>query len=270
MRTLSTTLFRSTAIATCAVIVANGCMLDRRPILAPYTLVPEQYCPGDTLTAGYDFLRELSCPSGVDCSPFFPKITLSSTPTAFPNTLFQDYRASLPFSAVGDSVGVHFDIDNDGATILIPTRNADGTAGVSIARENVRDGDKTATKINGTIDTELIHNGMCAGATPVNTPISLPGPPRLSPNMHLVQVCNRNSVPIEVTLSGSPSGVGLTQRLNPGDCIDPSGPGMPTGIDGSRVVEARSLLPDPLTRCSATGPSTPPPALRTLARMGCR
>ena len=72
-----------------------------------------------------------------------------------------------------------------------------------------------------------------------------------------------------VTLRGAASGATYTQMLGVTDCIDPAMPGVPAGIDTSRVVEVRPLAMDPATRCSATGPNTPPPPLRTRSRMGC-
>jgi hypothetical protein len=271
MRTAQSKLFRYCIITVCAAVVANGCMLDRRPISAPYALTPGEYCPGDTLTASFDFLREATCPDDAACAPFRPIITMTSTPADLVTPPIQDYRGSATFTPSGDRVSVHYDINlADGSTVIIPTRNPDGTAGVPIGRPNVRDWDLSATRIVGSRDTELTHEGVCAGSTPANTNVELPGAPRTSPNLRLVQLCNLNSVPVEVTLSGSPSGAGFSMRLEPRDCLDPSMPGVPGGIDASRVVSVRALITDPAARCSALGPNTPPAALRTLARMACR
>ncbi|MEQ1513911.1 MAG: hypothetical protein ABL934_14680 [Lysobacteraceae bacterium] len=271
MRTAQSKLFRYCIIAVCAAVVANGCMLDRRPIIAPYTLTPGEYCPGDTLTASFDFLREATCPSGVDCSPYMPIITMSSTPADLVTPPIHDYRGSATFTPSGDRVSVHYDINlADGSTVFIPTRNPDGSVGVPIGRTNVRDGDQSATRITGSRDTELTHEGMCSGNSPVNANVELPGPPRISPNLRLVQLCNMNGIPVEVNLSGSPSGTGFSMRLEPGGCLDPAMPGVPSGVDASRVVSVRALIADPAARCSALGPNTPPATLRTLARMACR
>ena len=125
------------------------------------------------------------------------------------------------------------------------------------------------SRITTPIETEHTHAGECRGATPLNVPADLPGAPRLSPNLRLQQLCNASGVPVIVTLSGAPSGATYTQMLTASDCIDPTMPGVPAGIDASRVVEVRPLAMDPAVRCSATGPSTPPPTLRTRSRMGC-
>ena len=98
----------------------------------------------------------------------------------------------------------------------------------------------------------------------------MPGAPRISPNAHLVGLCNRSGAPLEVTLSGGVPGAVYTQTLMNGDCIDPSMPGVPTGVDTSTVVSVRPLIADPAARCSAVGPNNPPAALRTVARMACR
>ncbi len=261
---------RFCTIAACAAAVATGCQLDRRPINAPYTLLPEQYCSGDTLTAGFDYLGELSCPAGDDCSPYFPTLTLSSPTGSFATTSIRDYRGSVSFPASGDTVSAHFDINNDGGSVLIPTRNPDGSPGTPVGRTNVRDGDKTARRITGPFEIELTHEGLCAGNTPTHAPANVPGAPRVSPNAHLVGLCNRSGAPMEVTLSGSVPGAVYTQTLANGECIDPSMPGVPTGVDTSTVVSVRPLIADPAARCSAVGPNNPPAALRTVARIACR
>jgi hypothetical protein len=76
-------------------------------------------------------------------------------------------------------------------------------------------------------------------------------------------------VPVTVTLSGDTSGGSFSQTLIPGDCLDTGMPGVPAGLDLARVVDVRPMIADPAVRCSATGPSTPPPTLRTLVRQGC-
>lgn len=261
---------RFCTIAACAAAVATGCQLDRRPINAPYTLLPEQYCSGDTLTAGFDYLGELSCPAGDDCSPYFPTLTLSSPTGSFATTSIRDYRGSVSFPVSGDTVSAHFDINNDGGSVLIPTRNPDGSPGTPVGRTNVRDGDKTARRITGPFEIELTHEGLCAGNTPTHAPANVPGAPRVSPNAHLVGLCNRSGAPMEVTLTGSAPGAVYMQTLANGECIDPSMPGVPAGVDMSTVVSVRPLIADPSVHCSAVGMSNPPAALRTVARMACR
>jgi hypothetical protein len=122
------------------------------------------------------------------------------------------------------------------------------------------------------VNRELIHGGMCAGATPVNSSQPLPGLPQFSPNLSLTDLCNVNSVAVVVTLSGGADGTSFTQTLSPGQCLA-SMPGVPTSTGSARVVEVRPVTPAPGTRCDTTGTmdnNVPPPPLRTLARMSCR
>ncbi len=250
-------------IAVCAAIVANGCVLDRSAIRAPWAKVePQQYCAGDTLQASYRFF-DGTCPAGADCRLNFPNVTISSTPSLFPSTPFNAYQGSVDFAASGDSVAVTFDVDRD--RVQIPMDGGGLRELTGIADITAR-----ATRITTPIETMHDHPGMCAGASPTNAPAELPGLPRLSQNLRLDQLCNVSGVTIVVTLAGSATGATHTTMLNPGDCIDPTAPGVPAGIDASRIVEVRPLAVDPSTRCSATGPSNPPPTLRTRSRMVCR
>lgn len=269
VRILEHKLFRCTAIAACSVIVASGCVIERGPLLPGWaTLEPMEYCPGDTLRASYDLLRSDTCPAGVDCSPYFPNVTISSASTTFPATPFRAYTGNVSFTPAGDASTVTFDIDRD--NVLIPTDRFEGGNRVFLQRPSLRDTTLTARRITSMRETTQTHAGMCAGASPVNTPAELPGPPRISANLRLIGLCNANGIAVNVTLSGGAPGVVYSQDLIPGECINTSMPGVPAGIDASRMVEIRPLIGDPSTRCSATGPSNPPPTLRTLARMACR
>ncbi len=251
---------RYSVIAASAAIVANGCMLDRRPIFSPGRVVPAQYCPGDTLTASYDFLATLTCTprpgTTGDCVTTAPTVTMTSNPALFPPTTLQSYQNSVNFTASGDRVDVNF---------------AYGTTNVFVPPSTplaVRDNTETATRIIGTIDQELIHEGSCSGGNmPANIAL---GPPRLSPNLRLVELCNFNTIPIEVTLSGSPAGDPPPQRLEPGRCLDTGAPGM-AGADGARMVNVRPLIivGGPY-RCTGTSADPISPTLRTVARMACR
>ncbi|MBX3712042.1 MAG: hypothetical protein KF800_08800 [Lysobacter sp.] len=269
MRILEHKLFRYSAIAACSVIVASGCVLDRSPILPGWaTLEPMEYCAGDTLRASYDLLRSDTCPAGVDCSPFLPNVTISSGSGEFSPTPFRAYAGNVGFTPAGDASTVTFDIDRD--NVLIPTDRFEGGNRVFLQRTNLRDTTLTARRITGARETTHMHPGMCSGASPVNAPAELPGPPRTSANLRLTGLCNANGVPVNVTLSGGAPGVVYSQDLMPGECIDTGMPGVPAGVDASRMVEIRPLIGDPSTRCTATGPNNPPPTLRTLARMACR
>jgi len=265
MRTLSSKVFRFCAIAACSAIVASGCMLDRRPIVSPGTLVPAEYCAGDTLTASYDFLRFAggTCTpragSPDECTTAAPTTTITSVPEAFAPVTRQAYANSVDFTTSADRIDVNFAYGT--GSIFVPP---------STLLVNVRDHTVGANRIRGVITTDLIHPGICAGATPMNEPAELPLPPRVSRNLRLVDVCNTNGVVVVVTLSGSASGVTHSQMLTPGSCIDTSEPGVPAGIDSATIVEVRPLVLDPTTRCTATGPNNPPASLRSVAHTQCR
>ncbi len=266
MRTLPSTLFRFSAIAVCSVVVASGCLLDRSPILPGWPrLEPQQFCPGDTVRASYDFLAGRTCPSGVDCTTFFPKVTVTSSPASFSPMSFRAYAAGFDFTPAGDTVNVTFDIDRD--NVLVPTEEfRDGTR-VFLQRPSP-DTTLTARRIATPISTELVFPGMCAGATPINTPASLETLPRFSSRLGLDTVCNNSGITVNVTLTGADGSVYTTMMPN-GNCISTSTPGIPAGIRGTRVIEARPLALPPGTMCSATGPSTPPPTLRLTTTRSC-
>ncbi len=262
MRTLERNHLVIGVLAACATLATSGCVLDRSPIRAPWaTVSPQQYCPGDTLRASYQFF-DGACPTGLDCRLTTPNVTISSTPSLFPATPFNAYQGNVEFTASGDSIAVTFDVDRD--RVQVPMDGGGLRELTGIADITAR-----ATRITTPIETEHTHAGDCAGATPTHAPAELPGAPRLSPNLRLQQLCNASGVPVVVTLRGAPSGATYTEMLTPTGCIDPAMPGVPAGIDASRVVEVRPLAVDPATRCSATGPNSPPPPLRTRSRMGC-
>ncbi|MBL8262313.1 MAG: hypothetical protein JNM58_07805 [Xanthomonadaceae bacterium] len=261
MRILEHKLFRYCAIAACATIVANGCVLDRSPIRAPWGDVsPREYCAGDTLQASYQFF-DGACPAGADCTLYTPNVTISSMPSLFPSTPFNAYRGSVDFPASGDSVAVTFDIDRDAVSQPMEggLRQITGISDLTI----------TASRITGSREFTQTHAGMCAGSLPVNAPAELPTRPRFSQNLQLRRLCNDSGVQVTATLSGGAPGVTYSQMLTPGDCIDTSMPGVPAEIAASRVVDVRPLFFDPSVRCSATGPNSPPATLRTRAIMSC-
>jgi hypothetical protein len=266
MRSLSSTLFRFSAIAVCSVVVASGCLLDRSPILPGWPrLEPQQYCPGDTLRASYDFLAGRTCPAGVDCTTYFPNVTVSSSPASFSPMSFRNYVAGFDFTPAGDAVTVTFDIDRD--NVLVPTEEfRDGTR-VFLQRPSP-DTNLTARRITSPISTELVFPGMCAGATPINTPATLETLPRFSPRLGLDTVCNNSGIAVNVTLSAADGSTYSTMMPN-GNCISTSMPGVPAGIRATQVIDARPLALPPGTMCSATGPSTPPPTLRLTTTRSC-
>lgn len=267
MRPSYRTALRCTVIAACTAIVATGCIIDRGPLRPSYTsIAPRQYCPSDTITASFDFLGTDACPPDASCASFFPTVAISSTPTAFAPQSITNFTGSLAFAApTATSVSVLFNPDRD--SVLVPTAEVRPEGRVFLQRDS-RDQTQVSTRISG-VDQELTHDGMCAGATPVNSPQMLPGLPQFSANLRLSDLCNINAVAVVVTLSGGPDGSTYTQTLSPGACLG-SMPGVPASTADARVVDVRPAVVDPATRCTATGPNVPPPSLRTLARMLCR
>lgn len=266
MRTLPRTFLRYCAIAACAVVVANGCRLDRSIPVYWSDVQPRESCPGDTLTASYDFLGGETCPADASCSTFFPRIITTSAPTSFPARTTRAFSDSFTFVPAADTVNVTFDTDRE--TVTVPTSRFEAGERVFAQRLQIRDATHIARRI-GVLERTLDHGGMCNGSTPAHAAVELPGPPQVSASARLQQLCNANGVTVTVILSGSPTGTVHTQALAPGECIDASVPGVPPGIHGARLVEVRPQFFDPGVHCSATGPNTPPASLRTLARMGC-
>lgn len=267
MRTLSNPPFRLCAIAVGCAGLLSGCLLDRSPIRPAWASVePAQFCPGDTLRASYDFLGGRTCPAGVDCSPYFPNLAVSSTPTSFTPMSFRAYSAGFDFTPAGDTVTVTFDIDRD--NVLIPTEEfRDGTR-VFLQRTGVTDLNVTARRITAPIGGELLLPGMCSGALPFNAPATLETLPRLSPRLGLASVCNISGFAVNITLN-APGGAVFSTMLADGGCVDTSMPGVPTAIRGTQMIEARPVSLPPGTMCSATGPSTPPPTIRLSTSRNC-
>jgi hypothetical protein len=257
------------ALAALATATAAGCTLERSIIPAWGEVTPTQVCPGDTVTVSWDFLRTETCRSDELCAMHHPTVAVTSSPAAFPPRTVTGYRDSFTFNPTADLTRVDFGIDR--SAVRVPTTRVDDAGRpVDAIREGLRNDWREVRRITGSQETELVHDGMCAGNTPVNSPENLPGPPASSANLRLVSLCNRNGVAVVVTLNGSNPGDTVTQALRPGDCLNTDAPGMPATIDAARVVEVRPMFTDPGVRCSATGPNSPPPTLRTVAVMACR
>jgi hypothetical protein len=267
MRTLQGKLFRYCTIAACAAVVANGCMLDRRPILSPGTVVPGQYCPGDTLVASYDFLRfsggvctpRAGSPS--ECTTAAPTVTMTSMPALFPPTTLQAYQNSVSFTASGDRVDVGFAYGT--SSLFIPPSTVLG---------NIRDHTESATRIIGAVETTLPHMGNCARgfAVPTYAPVLVPG---TSPGLGLTQVCNpaTNTVPVNVTLSTDAPGESFSMMLARGECRSTSAPGIPAFAARARMIGISpvGLMCGP----GGDGTTTPQPSappLSTLVGQACR
>jgi hypothetical protein len=271
MRTIHHQLFRYCTIAACAAIVANGCMLPRRATLEynPNTLEPGQFCPGDTLRASFDYLGSDICQDWdtITCASRRPNIRITSTPESFPPATINDFAGRVDFAPAADRVDVTFE-DTDGDNLVsFPSTRPDGTRYAIHRSSSTRT--LTAARITGTVETTLTHAGMCAGSTPMHAAASLASPSS-SPNLRVREVCNVNSVPVSVTLSGGAPGITFNQTLAPGACFTTSMPGVPSGIETSTNVEIRSMTVDPAVRCGvATQADNPPAPLRTIVRRSC-
>ncbi|MCC7249314.1 MAG: hypothetical protein IT473_11895 [Lysobacter sp.] len=265
-------LFRSTMLCVCSAVVANGCMLNRVPIVANWAkLEPALFCPGDTVTASYDLLTPETCPADARCSDFFPTVRMNSTPASFPARTTSNYVDSLTFTPAADSVTVAFDIDRD--TVVVPTSRFDGGTRIFVARTHLSDTNLTTRRLIGTDDRTLPHPGDCAGGTPRYSPVEVPGFPRLSPRVRMEEFSNQNGFPVRYIVSGSAPGEVFDQVLEPGQRILTTMPGIPASIAEARMIEAipMPLLPLMCTPGSgATDPEPQPPPLRTGVRLGCR
>jgi hypothetical protein len=267
MRPLFNKVYRFCAIAACSIIVASGCMLDRRPIFSPGTVVPAQYCPGDTLVASYDFLRFAggTCTpragSPDECTTAAPTVTMTSTPALFPPTTLQSYRNSVSFTASGDRVDVNFAYGT--GSVFVPP---------STLLVNVRDNTESATRIIGTIDTTLPHMGNCARSfvPPSYAPVEVPGS---SPGLGLTSICNppSNGATVNYTLSTDMPGESFSMTLAPGECFDTAAPGVPAFASHARMISAAPIgLLCPSGGDGTTMPLPNPPPLATLVRQACR
>ena len=82
MHMLQNKWIRYSIIAACSVSAATGCIIQRGVLTRGYGDVsPSAYCPGDTITASYDFLQDLSCPTGLEgtCMSFSPTVAITSS-----------------------------------------------------------------------------------------------------------------------------------------------------------------------------------------------
>ncbi|TXI50948.1 MAG: hypothetical protein E6Q50_03035 [Lysobacter sp.] len=262
-------LFRSTMLCVCSAIVATGCLLDRRPLANWPKLEPALFCPGDTVTASYDFLTPETCPADASCSSFFPTVRMNSTPTAFPARTTTNFVDSVTFTPPGDSVTVAFDIDRD--TVTVPTARFDGGTRIFVARTQLVDATRVTRRLIGTDNQVLPHPGECAGGIANYSPIEVPGFPRLSTRVRLEEFSNENSFPVRYIVSGSVPGEVFDSMLMPGQRVLTTMPGVPASIAEARSIEAIPLIAQMCTPGSgATDPEPQPPPLRTGVRMGCR
>ena len=268
MRTLQGKLFRYCTIAVCAAVVANGCMLNRTVPAAPGMLVPGQYCPGDTLTASYDFLRYndgMCTPrAGIpdDCVAAAPTGIMTSNPALFPPTTRVDsYQNSIDFVASGDRVEVSFDFDA-GAVFIPPAR----------LLTEVLDHTRVATRFVDNLETALPHMGNCARGfvPPTYMPVMVP---RTSPSLGLTSICNptSNGVTVNLMVSTDTPGESFSTTLTPGNCLNPTGPGVPAFVSRGTLISAAPLgLMCGPGGDGSTSPQPIAPPLSTSVRQACR
>ncbi|TXI50946.1 MAG: hypothetical protein E6Q50_03025 [Lysobacter sp.] len=268
MHSFHRTVFRYVAIASCAAIVANGCTLPREAIQHLGTVTPAQYCPGDTVRASFDLLGTDTCRDAALCDTLFPTVNISSTPTAFAARDIRNYVGGVDFVATTDSVTVRFDADRD--AVIVPTTRLDDAGNpITVSKKFRRPHITTINRITGSIESELLFEGTCAGGLPAHMPAELLSP-TMSPNLRLTDLCNTNSMAVTVTLSGGAPGTPYPpQTLAPGQCLNTMMPGVPDGVDRSTRVDIRSENIAVGVYCTAVDSSDQPPPLRLLARKTC-
>lgn len=258
---------RGFAIAACALIAAGGCRLDRSIIPSWTTLQPQQYCPGDTLTASYDFLREETCPADAGCATHHPTIAITSinTPPAFPARTVSAFRDSFTFVPAGNTVGALFDTDRE--TVTVPTARFDGSHRIFVQRMQVRDTTLNATRIDGALSLSLTHGGMCTGSGPQWASADIPGPPRFSPNLRVSRVINTSGTMATISVIDT-SGAIVSQTVAPGGSFTPDMTGAPPRNWSS--VHIAPLSSPILCGSGTTTPFPPVPALTTAVELACR
>lgn len=242
-----------------------GCVLERRPLLPPFGQVtPTEYCPGDTLTASYDFLFADTCRAGADCTG--PNIDVSAVPAVFPPTRLTGFTNRLSFTATSaPTIDVTFRSDRMPVTVPVTRTMPDGTR-INVERTFVNPVSSHLTLFNPGPRT-FSHDGLCAGSSPTYAFNDLPGPgvsPRVRPN----QICNTSGVATIVNLTGdgSPGSVfDWSMPLAIGQCVP-----LPADVAAmARRITARPQVPDLSARCSAVTGSTPPRSLRTDVTLAC-
>jgi hypothetical protein len=236
-----------------------GCILERGPLTSFQDLTPRTYCPDDTLTASYDFQRELRCPADVDCSPYHPTVTLTSTPALFPaQALPAGYTGSLNFPASGNSVSVSFTPDR--TEVNIPTTEfRDGRRVFAVRNGYSIPQFRTSTLFNN--EEQSVRNaGNCRNEY---MPIQTWSAPQYSPRLEANQVCNRDSVPIAFSSVSSTGPSGSEVTVMPGRC-EP----LPPGTVRPDQIIYRPLVPDLSARCMGSGVASPPDILARPLNVG--
>lgn len=242
-----------------------GCVLERRPLFPPFGQVtPTEYCPGDTLTASYDFLFTDTCRAGADC--IGPTIDVSAVPAVFPPTRLTGFTNSLSFTATSAPViDVTFRSDRMPVTVPVTRTMPDGTR-INVERTFVNPVTSHLTLFNPGPRT-FSHDGLCAGSSPSYAFNDLPGA-GVSSRVRPSEICNTSGVATIVNLTGDGLPGSLFDWSTPlaiGECVP-----LPADVAAmARRITARPQVPDLSARCSAVTGSTPPRTLRTDVTLAC-
>ncbi len=251
------------ALLVLAVVTLGACHLERSGLGPAFGRVtPVEYCPGDTLTASYDFLVSETCRAGADCTG--PNVDVSSAPAIFTTRRLTGFTNSFTFPAPAAS-RVSFTFQSDRMPVRIPTSRTmpDGVV-IDLDRSFTNPAIVGAALFPG--NTRMIsHDGLCTGPTASYAITELPGPPTTSARIRPTQVCNTSSVATVVTFSGDDASLTWAMPLAIGQCAP-----LPAAITaGARRVTAFPQTPDPFARCSALDGGTPPQSLRSSVTFAC-
>jgi hypothetical protein len=260
---------RTIVIAICAITVSTGCFLDRRPRPQWNSLGADGFCPGDTITAGFDFLGMEECPyTDGNCERFMPNVSIGNVPEIgaseiFPAQTLTSFRSSYSFTAPDvEQITVKFHSDRNKVQIPVRRNNEPGF----VERPDITDTTRTVYKLDTTSPRPLSHLGMCAAGVPTYGAAVIPSPPHISPNAKLKEVCNGNTVPVQVTLSGSAPGEQYTFSLMVDQCQRLDAPGTPAFAQSSKNI---SLKPESIPADACAAGNAPPTPLRTFIKLGC-
>ncbi len=263
------TLWAKTAVIAICAAFSTGCFLNRTSVPRWNSLTTDEYCPGDTIVAGFDFLGMETCPyTDGNCERFMPNVTISNIPSEgaseiFPTQTLTSFRSSFSFAAPDvEQITVKFHSDKNPVQIPVRMNNQPGF----INREQITDTTRTIHKLDTTAPRPLSHLGMCASGVPTYGPALIPAPPDVSSNAKLKEVCNGNAVPVQVTLSGSAPGETYTFRLQDNACARLDAPGVPSFAQSSKNI---ALKPEAIPPEACNAANTPPTPLRTFIKLGC-
>lgn len=244
-------------------LLTDGCDLPPHPGRIG-GVAPAQYCPGDTVVAGYDLAGATGCTShsGLDCTALQPTIVTRSSPESFPAQTVTGFAHEIRFVPTAETVEVSFEYadGSPGKRIVVPYVDSGGTRRISAWQ--IMANKQRITRIDGDATHDLVFTGLCNGPRPSHAPTTLPGPPMFSERLRAVRVCNPTSATLEVDVGGT------RVTLAPGACQDPTPPGSGIAIPGGAPVTLLSAPIDPAAQCSSTH-GTPPADIRLQVTMTC-